>query len=156
MKSKLNLAVGLLHVAAVLVTGQPPPSDELPASDFEMRCGWFSNPTPANIWFYDREAEWTIGVQGGYQVPGDWPWPKFKSRQWVRTNGSHGYGCVCMRLRVDRETHQVLEIMRAQASLWKHAARIGRRRNGSSTELVETLKQRCHREANDSVRHPEE
>jgi hypothetical protein len=110
MKSKLTLAVGLLLIAMVCVTGEPTISDERRTTDFEMRCGWFDNPTPGNIWLYDREAEWTIGVQGGYQVPGDWPWPTFKSRQWVRTNGSHGYGCACLQLRVNKQTHEVLEI----------------------------------------------
>ena len=50
------------------------------------RCGWFSNPTPANAWLLDREAEWTIAVQGGAQAEGDWP--IFKPSQWVRTNRS--------------------------------------------------------------------
>src|SRR2546430_5178942 len=50
-------------------------------------------PISANVWLYDREAEWTIGVQGGYQVPGDWPWPKFKRGQWIVKNvGDYGYG----------------------------------------------------------------
>ena len=39
----------------------------------EMRCGWFSNPTPGNASLYDRDGEWIIGVQGGYQADGDWP-----------------------------------------------------------------------------------
>lgn len=77
---------------------------------FETRCGWFSNPTPANIWLYDRDGEWTIGVQGGYQVEGNWDWPDFKPGQWVKTNVNHGYGCACLQLRVERETHHVLEI----------------------------------------------
>ena len=82
---------------------------------FETRCGWFSNPTPANMWLYDREGEWTIGVQGGYQVEGDWDWPSFKDGQWVETNGHYGYGCVCMQLRVNRQTRKVLEIKSSRA-----------------------------------------
>src|SRR2546426_10574930 len=89
--------------------------DESEATQFETRCGWLSNPTPANVWLYDRNGEWTIGVQGGYQVEGDWDWPDFKPRQWVKTNaGDHGYGCACLRLRVDRKTHRVLEIKSAR------------------------------------------
>jgi len=91
MKIKFILFCGLLLIAVVFVNGA---SQRITAGRFRNRCGWFSNPTPANIWFYDREAEWTIGVQGGYQVPGDWPWPTFKPKQWVVTNaGDHGYGC---------------------------------------------------------------
>ena len=26
----------------------------------ERRCGWLSNPTPANYWLSDRDGEWTI------------------------------------------------------------------------------------------------
>lgn len=85
------------------------------AAQLETRCGWFSNPTPANIWLYDKDGEWTIGVQGGYQVESDWDWPEFKRGQWVETNGSHGYGCACMRLRVDKESGHVLEIESARA-----------------------------------------
>jgi hypothetical protein len=84
-------------------------------AEFETRCGWFSNPTPANIWLYDRDGEWTIGVQGGYQVEGDWDWPEFKPKQWVETNGHYGYGCVCMQMRVDKETRQVVEIKSSRA-----------------------------------------
>ena len=73
------------------------------------------NPTPANISPYDRDGDWTIGVQGGYQVEEDWDWPKFKPRQWVRTNGNYGYGCACLQLRVDKESERVLEIKSARA-----------------------------------------
>src|SRR5215813_14353503 len=81
----------------------------------EMRCGWFSNPTPANVSLYDRDGEWIIGVQGGYQVEGDWDWPSFKDAQWVETNGHYGYGCVCMQVRVNRQTKKVLEIKSSRA-----------------------------------------
>lgn len=88
---------------------------EFNALQVERRCGWFSNPTPGNISLYDRNGEWIVGVQGGYQVAGDWDWPDFKTGQWVRTNGNYGYGCVCMQLRVDKETERVLEIKSSTA-----------------------------------------
>lgn len=79
--------------------------------EFETRCGWFDNPTPSNISLYDRDGEWIIGVQGSYQVEGDWEWPEFKPKQWVHTNGGdYGYGCACLQLRVDRQSSRVLEI----------------------------------------------
>jgi hypothetical protein len=81
----------------------------------ETRCGWFSSPTPANISLYDRAGEWIIGVQGGHQLEGGWEWPKFKPGQWVKTNGNYGHGCACLQLRVDKETHRVLEIESARA-----------------------------------------
>jgi hypothetical protein len=79
----------------------------------EMRCGWFSNPTPANVSLYDRDAEWIIGVQGGHQADGDWP--DFGPGQWVETNGHHGYGCACMRVQTNSRTHEVSKIESAQA-----------------------------------------
>ena len=30
----------------------------------ERRCGWISNPTPANYWLSDRDGEWTIMGRG--------------------------------------------------------------------------------------------
>jgi hypothetical protein len=113
---KLRLIFGCLVLATVVPTGRHPELLEVPtAAPLETRCGWFSNPTPANIWLYDRDGDWTIGVQGGYQVQGDWDWPYFKRGQWVKTNVNYGYGCACLRLRVDRETREVLEIKSARA-----------------------------------------
>jgi len=79
----------------------------------ETRCGWFSNPTPANASLYDREDEWIISVQGGHQADGDWP--EFGKGQWVETNGHHGYGCACMQVNVDRNEHRVIKILSATA-----------------------------------------
>ncbi|HYG29015.1 MAG TPA: DUF4087 domain-containing protein, partial [Allosphingosinicella sp.] len=41
-----------------------------PQSPTQRRCGWLDNPTPANWWLTDRDGEWLIGAQGGYQAPG--------------------------------------------------------------------------------------
>lgn len=105
----------LLLVPPVLVNGEFRRLGESQATGFETRCGWFVNPTPANIWLLDRDAEWTIGVQGGYQIENERNWPAFKPRQWVRTNGNYGYGCACMQVRVNKETHEVLEIKSSRA-----------------------------------------
>jgi hypothetical protein len=115
VKPRLIVFGYLLLAAVVSISGYPKPLEESTSPQFETRCGWFSNPTPANIWLYDRDGEWTIGVQGGHQVEGDWDWPNFKSGQWVRTNGNYGYGCACLQLRVNNETHEVLEIKSARA-----------------------------------------
>jgi hypothetical protein len=79
----------------------------------ETRCGWFSNPTPANASLYDRDAEWIIAVQGGYQAEGDWP--DFSPKQWIKTNVNYGYGCACLRVSVDRSTQKVIRIESSQA-----------------------------------------
>jgi hypothetical protein len=109
------LVAGILLAATVAAVGRPGVPASSAPGEFETRCGWFSNPTPANVWFYDRDGEWTIGVQGGYQVEGDWPWPKFRRGQWVQTNNDYGYGCVCVEARVNRQTREVLEIKSSRA-----------------------------------------
>uniref|UniRef100_UPI000373A2B0 DUF4087 domain-containing protein n=1 Tax=Leptospira kirschneri TaxID=29507 RepID=UPI000373A2B0 len=83
------------------------------SDQFETRCGWLVNPTHSNIWLHDRDAEWIITIQGSHQVSNDWEWPSFKSGQWIQTNPG-GYGCACLRLRVIKETHKVLEIKTAK------------------------------------------
>ena len=113
MKPQLTIVVGLVFIAIVFAKAYPKLPNEAPSTDFETRCGWFSNPTPANAWLYDRDGEWTIGVQGGYQADGEWP--NFKARQWVRTNGNYGYGCACMQLRINKQTREVLEIKSSHA-----------------------------------------
>ena len=87
-------------------------SEASPADKVETRCGWFENPTPANASLFDHDGEWTIGVQGGYQADGNWP--DFGPKQWVETNVHYGYGCACLRLRVNHKTHEVIEIKSAR------------------------------------------
>src|SRR5215217_5253650 len=100
----------LLLIAAALATAQPR-SSAIEVS--ETRCGWFSNPTPANASLYDRDGEWIIGVQGGYQAEGDWP--SFGPKQWIETNVHYGYGCACLRVQVNRSTHEVIKIESSKA-----------------------------------------
>lgn len=81
----------------------------------ETRCGWFSNPTPANAWLNDKDGEWLISVQGGYQAEGDWA--DFAPNQWVETNVHYGYGCACMNVTTDKKTRRILTIKSAKARL---------------------------------------
>ncbi len=108
-----TLFVGCLLSAAVALAAFAGTRARTPGAQAESRCGWFSNPTPANASLHDRDAEWVIAVQGGHQAEGDWP--QFGPKQWVETNGHYGYGCACMRLRVNGETHEVLAIESARA-----------------------------------------
>lgn len=107
------IVICLLLASEALVSGLPGRPRVPAVAQSETRCGWFSNPTPANASLHDREGEWIIGVQGGYQADGDWP--TFKAGQWVKTNGNYGHGCACLRLRVNRETHEVIEIESGRA-----------------------------------------
>ena len=79
----------------------------------KLRCGWFQNPTPQNAWLADRDGEWIIGVQGGSQAEGDWP--EFEPSQWVRTNNNYGYGCACIKLVANSESHEVSKIISTKA-----------------------------------------
>ena len=82
-----------------------------PAEASEWRCGWIHNPTPANWWLFDRDGEWTIGTQGGYQAPGLTLIPDLTQSEWVVTNRpTYGYGCGCAEVDVDRGTWQVSRI----------------------------------------------
>ena len=82
-------------------------------SKTERRCGWFSNPTPSNAWLNDKDGEWLISAQGGYQAEGDWA--DFKPSQWVETNVHYGYGCTCMNVTTDKKTRRILTIKSATA-----------------------------------------
>lgn len=110
---KLLVVTCMLLAAAALVSGRPGVLHDAAIEPIETRCGWFSNPTPANASLHDRDAEWIIGVQGGHQAEGDWP--EFGPGQWVETNVHYGYGCACLHVRVNHKRHEVMAIESAKA-----------------------------------------
>jgi hypothetical protein len=67
------------------------------------RCGWLSNPTPANWWLTDSEDQWILATQGADQAPGMDEMPDMSTAGWVETNGHYGYGCACMTITADGE-----------------------------------------------------
>lgn len=82
---------------------------------FETRCGWLNNPSPSNFSLSDKDREWIIRVQGDRQGI-DFELPTFKRGQYVRYfEGSYGYGCACLQMKVDYETSYVLEIRKSYA-----------------------------------------
>ncbi len=85
----------------------------------ETRCGWIDNPTPGNFWLTDKDGEWTIGVQGGYQAEGieviDFP----TDGQYVNMNGNYGYFCGCISGKSDSETMRIVSIEKSKAKLLK-------------------------------------
>jgi hypothetical protein len=75
------------------------------ATPAERRCGWLENPTPANEWLVNREAEWILSVQGGYQAEGMDAMPD---------NSKDDYGCACLTVEVDRVEKQITHLLSAQ------------------------------------------
>lgn len=87
----------------------------------EKRCGWLENPTPANWWLIDGEGQWTISTQGGDQVDESlWDHlPKTNDNEFVRTNGDHGYSCVCLTVTVNKAQHRIVKIHGGKTLLLK-------------------------------------
>lgn len=80
-----------------------PPAAATAAAKGVRRCGWLSNPTPANWWLTDSEDQWILGTQGADQAPGMDEMPDMSTAGWVETNGHYGYGCACMTITSDAE-----------------------------------------------------
>ncbi|MGA9581467.1 MAG: DUF4087 domain-containing protein [Allosphingosinicella sp.] len=82
-----------------------PPADSAAAKAAKgvRRCGWLSNPTPANWWLTDSEDQWVLGTQGGDQAAGMDEMPDMSTAGWVETNGYYGYGCACMTIASDAD-----------------------------------------------------
>ena len=99
----------LLGVVTVLAVG---PAIAAPMAEItQKRCGYLDNPTPANWWLTDRDGEWLIGAQGGYQAEGLDVLPeRFFERGWVRTNGYYGYRCACLAVTTDRKEMRIKRI----------------------------------------------
>lgn len=97
------MSILLLTLAAASATATPP---------IERRCGWLHNPTPANWWLIDRDGQWVFSSQGRPSVAGWEDLASEPAREWVKTNGSYGYGCACATVRVDRKRGNVVEIRR--------------------------------------------
>ena len=70
----------------------------------ERRCGWYNNPSPANVFLKDADGFWWIAKQGSPPAPGsnDAYTPAFDDRvrldaagKIVTNGGSYGYSCAC-------------------------------------------------------------
>lgn len=105
------LRVAVASLCSALLIGQVQARETQPRPT--TRCGWFVNPTPANAALLDREAEWTISMQG--MTPAHGHWPRFKPSQRVEANGHYAYGCACMNVVADPSTQEILVIESARA-----------------------------------------
>jgi hypothetical protein len=85
------------------------------AGNAERRCGWLWNPTPGNWWLTDRDGQWVLSAQLGYQAQGLDDMPDMSTAGWVVTNtGGHGYGCACLSVVVDRAAGRISHILSAE------------------------------------------
>jgi len=91
------------NVAAPAPAAAPVRTAAAVAAAGKRRCGWLSNPTPANWWLTDAEGQWILGTQGADQAPGMDEMPDMSDAGWVETNGHYGYGCACMTITADGE-----------------------------------------------------
>jgi hypothetical protein len=113
-----------------VVAAPSPPSAELRSAESKpppfhataRRCGWLSNPTPGNWWFRDRDGEWILGVQGGYQAPGLDEMPDMSAAGWEEVNGHYGYGCACITRTVDPVTGRAIRIADATSKPLKQCS----------------------------------
>lgn len=96
MKNYFIIAALVIFFAVIFILHSTPIESAMKP---ETRCGWFSNPTPANAWLTDAQGDWLISLQGAGWLVDGWP-PEFKTGQWVETNGHYGYGCACMKVKV--------------------------------------------------------
>jgi hypothetical protein len=107
----MRILAALLPLAALSLPAAPSPAAPSRPAAAAPRCGWIQNPTPGNWWLDDRDGEWLIGMQGGYQAPGLDSVPDLTERHWVVTNGaSYGYGCACVSGTFDPRKKRVTRI----------------------------------------------
>jgi len=84
---------------------------------FETRCGWLDNPSSGSYSLSDKDRKWTIREQGDREGV-DFEIPAFKRGQYVTYfEGSYGYGCACLQMKVDYKTSYVLEIRKSYSRL---------------------------------------
>ncbi|AOJ03901.1 MULTISPECIES: DUF4087 domain-containing protein [Burkholderia] len=80
----------------------------------EIRCGWLENPTPANWWLTDRTGSWTLSTMGGPEADGMDLIPDMSGKQYVETNGPHGYGCACLTVITDKQERRIVKVLKAK------------------------------------------
>ncbi|MDB5826035.1 MAG: hypothetical protein JWQ73_255 [Variovorax sp.] len=86
----------------------------------ERRCGWYQNPTPANLLLTDKDGEWWITSQmqaNGPDAEGvDDKAPQFDARQYVRTQpNGYGYGCACLTVETDAKAGRITRVLAGKA-----------------------------------------
>lgn len=87
------------------------------AAQTETRCGWYHNPTPANVILEDADGKWWISMQGGPPVPGfeDAYTRAFDDRLRIDYSGKvtdrYGYSCACAEGQFDASRGQYENVL---------------------------------------------
>ncbi len=110
-RATCNTCLSMLLLFAIALPSSNAVAGEKPGA--VLRCGWWDNPTPGNVWFTDKDGEWTVAMQGMYEAEGKGP--DFKASQQVDTNGPHGHGCACMQVETDAQERRITKIISARA-----------------------------------------
>lgn len=84
----------------------PPSNSSLDSSANAVkppRCGWLINPAEGDWYLKDRDARWTLSLQGEYQARGMNNVPRLSTSEkyFVSTNGAYGHFCVCLDVETD-------------------------------------------------------
>ncbi len=81
------------------------------ADSAENRCGWWENSSPGNVEFIDKDGVWTVSKQGLYEAKSDWS----PSGEQEFSNGTYGRYCVCIKVKANKSTKEILEIFSGQS-----------------------------------------
>lgn len=85
----------------------------------ERRCGWYLNPTPANLLLADKDGEWWITSQSeavGPDAQGvDEHAPQFDDKEYVKTQpNGRGYGCACLTVETNSAEKRITKVTGGQ------------------------------------------
>lgn len=87
----------------------------------QLRCGWYMNPTPGDVYLVDREGTWWITSQSQAKGPNaagsETMVPRFEKSEFIETQPGtgRGYGCACARVETNVQQHRVTSIITAKA-----------------------------------------
>ncbi|WP_425494529.1 DUF4087 domain-containing protein [Lysobacter auxotrophicus] len=79
----------------------------------EKRCGWLSLSRSSEVSLRDRDGSWSVtrkGPDGGLLGQGG-----FRRGHWVRTDDTAGYGCACVRAKVNKVARRIFEVSDVQS-----------------------------------------
>jgi Protein of unknown function (DUF4087) len=83
--------------------GKPHRPTEAATGPAKLRCGWWDNPTPGNVFFTDRDGDWTFAMQAMYEAEGRF-WVDYKPAEGAPRGASHEHVCVCGRMQLDPDS----------------------------------------------------